>query len=88
MALLLRLLTILLGVFASYYFWKLYRKKREEGKDKPPLPWYKESWIWFSIILVVVSLLTAIISVTMDTRRGKYMPAHYQDNILIPGHYE
>jgi hypothetical protein len=91
MVLLLRFLPLLLIIIAAVIFWKFYLKQTSEEEDKQQLPWYKKSWIWLILSIVIVSLLTAVISVIMDSRthtQGNYVPAHYDNSVFVPGHYE
>lgn len=86
---LIRLLILLLPILL-YLGWRMLSHRRAIARGAPGLDLTEGPWGWLlagGFVLVVLSFFVWAFT-SGDEPGGVYVPAHYEDGQLIPGHIE
>mgnify|MGYP001252902525 FL=1 len=75
----------------SYLIWYAQARRKAELREEGELPaWRDAPWTWIVVGTAAV-LSLALIGLAFDTGgepRGTYVPAHVEDDEVIPGYVE
>jgi hypothetical protein len=84
-ALIFKIWPILLIILVLWAIYWLFIKKNRDKTAMPP--WQTKLWTYTSIVTVIMLLLSVIFMVSEfdDNKNKKYIPAHSEGGIIIPG---